>query len=69
MSNFSNVNMTERGIKESKGLFTKCISEMNSEKKKNSVLSRQQSGMVNVTPDTSFKSQINMVPMIESVLP
>ena len=37
MSNLSNVSKqqtVEKGMKESKRLFTKCISEMNSEKKR-----------------------------------
>ena len=33
------------------------------------MLSRPHSGVVNGTPDASFKIQMPMVPMIESVLP
>ena len=66
LGQLSKQNPSKRGIKESKGLFGKCISEINSEKKR---ISDNSNGVIttDTTNATSFKAL--KIQMIESVLP
>jgi hypothetical protein len=61
LSNFSKDNTSERTMKESKRLFTKCISEMNSEKRRLSECSAKSPGAEG-SNTTSFKAlKIQMI--------